>query len=669
MANFDLFTPKDLETINAQAAKSKQLLEPVPVINSKSINSELNSISKLVLEYFKDSKAELITDIDKLIDYIDHMIEAGEGSIDTETTGLDRQYDTIVGSSLYYPGGVEVYIPNKHMIPIFNEPQKNQLTYEQAGRQFQRLVDAKVKIIFANADFDLSMIYKDYGVDLVPAFYYDVLLAWRCLKENERDNSLKGLFNKYVLKGQGDPKHFTDFFSPTLFPYCDPAIAKYYAANDPKITYELYRWQLPFVTKDHKKCIKNNLQQISDLIWSVEFPLVGVCQKLHRTGVYLEQTVANHLDNKYDPIYASQLKKLHDMVQAVIDNPSYSSKTKRPFARSVDFNPASPKHVSFLCYNMLKLGDGKTKSTDKDILGSFGLPITDQILKCRSLLVLINTFVKKLPKTVGPDSRIHCQFKQIGADTGRMCIAEGSLISAPGGDKCIEDMEPGDYVYTYTESGKLSLNKVVKVWPTGHRSCVKLKWVSKHNKQNRGELICTSDHSIRTTEGWIMAKDLKPSHQIFSLHKNIDSEFCYLGPLFIDPSIVSMLSIEYLDNMYDVYDLEVEDTHNFIANELCVHNSSADPNMQNIPSKITDIRHMFRATPGYQETRDCESIDDKIDISLMSYEKVKTVTGDIAVHRLSVGDSVILLEDGKEVILNVKTISDTDYDGRVHITF
>ena len=41
--------------------------------------------------------------------------------------------------------------------------------------------------------------------------------------------------------------------------------------------------------------------------------------------------------------------------------------------------------------------------------------------------------------------------------------------------------------------------------------------------------------------------------------------------------------IEILDIKKDVYDIEVEDAHNFIANEICVHNSSSMPNWQNIP--------------------------------------------------------------------------------------
>ena len=52
-------------------------------------------------------------------------------------------------------------------------------------------------------------------------------------------------------------------------------------------------------------------------------------------------------------------------------------------------------------------------------------------MKVRSLSVLINTFVDKLPNSVARDGRIHGQFKQIGADTGRMSSAEPNLQNIP----------------------------------------------------------------------------------------------------------------------------------------------------------------------------------------------------------------------------------------------
>lgn len=47
-----------------------------------------------------------------------------------------------------------------------------------------------------------------------------------------------------------------------------------------------------------------------------------------------------------------------------------------------------------------------------------------------------------------------------------------------------------------------------------------------------------------------------------------------------------------------VYDLEIEDTHNFIAEELCVHNC-ASPNLQQV-NRGADFRSKFVAAPGYQ---------------------------------------------------------------------
>lgn len=51
--------------------------------------------------------------------------------------------------------------------------------------------------------------------------------------------------------------------------------------------------------------------------------------------------------------------------------------------------------------------------------------------------------------------------------------------------------------------------------------------------------------------------------------------------------------IEYIGKVVDVYDLTVEDCHNFIANEICVHNSR-DPNFQNIPTRDKEIKKLIR---------------------------------------------------------------------------
>lgn len=427
-----LFNSSQMARINEVAERTKQLNKEKPkAVRVSTVNAELNEMSKAVQEYFKDSKAILIRTKDQLHDYVTSCIEAGYAGIDTETTGLDRQNDWIVGASLYYPGGVECYIPMKHLVPIFESPYKGQLSYQEVSEEFKRMENSSIRLIFANADYDLAMIYKDLKVDFCDRFYYDVILAWRCLKENELHNDLKFLYNKYVLKGKGDPKRFSDFFSVKLFPFSDPEIAKLYAANDAKITYDLFKWQLPYVTESHPKCKKAHLEAISRLIWDLEMPMVKVCQNMHRTGMYIDKNVANALKKRYREDYNKEMKKLQDMVQEIIDNSTVSYSGKRPFTRGSDFNPGSPPQVKYLVYNLLQVPKGNSSGTGKEVLNEINLTVTNQILKVRSLSVLINTFVDKLPNSVARDGRIHGQFKQIGADTGRMSSAEPNLQNIP----------------------------------------------------------------------------------------------------------------------------------------------------------------------------------------------------------------------------------------------
>lgn len=434
-----LFSADDLAKINAAAQKSQTASEsakqkPSGKKAKKSmggITSELDRISEKVREYFDGSDAILITTEDDLHNYISDAIAAGYVGIDTETTGLDRVNDTIVGTSLYFPNGLEAYIPIKHISPIFETPYPNQLSYEVVGREYQRFVDAGTRMIFANADFDLGMIYKDLHVDMIPVTFYDVILAWRCIKENEKHNGLKELYSKYVLKGAGDPMKFKDFFTPELFPFCKPEIAALYAAHDAKITYELFMWQMQFLKKDNPQCKKRHLEAISDLIFGLEIPMISVCQNLHRRGVYLEKSAERMVKRNFLPKFDQSFEKLYEMIQAVLDDPNYSAKTKQPFRDARDFNPNSYIHVKWLVYDLMKLGDGKETGTNKEVLRTYNTPVTNQILLCRSYVTLRGMFVDKLSDFATADSRIHCTFKQIGADTGRMSSDSPNMQQIP----------------------------------------------------------------------------------------------------------------------------------------------------------------------------------------------------------------------------------------------
>lgn len=459
-----LFSPEQEAQINAVAAKSKEVLKPIQV--SKSITStqyEIEESTRKVLEYFKDSPAILITSVEQLHDYITEAIKSGYCAIDTETTGLDVMQDTIVGSSLYYPGGVECYIPNKHIIPIFETPYKNQLTYAEVGKEFQRFVDAGTKTIWYHADFDMAFLWKDYGVNMTPAFYYDCMLAWRCLKENEDAHGLKPTYNKYVLRGKGDPMKFSDFFTHKLYPYSRPEVAKLYAANDAKITYELFMWQLPYVTKTHPKCQKHHLERIADLVWNIEMPMERICATMHQTGVYLDLDTSAVLGARYHAMRDKEFAKLVPMIQPYMDQADSTTLRKSPFKTAETFNPNSNPQIEYLLNGIMQLGLESTKAKD---LEKLDLPIVKQLSKVRSIDTILGSFVDKLPNTLGTTGRVHSTFNSIGAD----CITGNSLLLTDKGYLPIKNLftgeEPnGDYSEDYVRV----INKDLKYEVASHK--------------------------------------------------------------------------------------------------------------------------------------------------------------------------------------------------------
>ena len=103
-----LFSKAQIAKINEIANKTIEPAKTSKSAVSKSVATDVAKMSETVIQYFQDSKAILIDSVDMLHEYVSQLLAAGIAGIDTETTGLDRINDTIVGVSLYYPGGLEL---------------------------------------------------------------------------------------------------------------------------------------------------------------------------------------------------------------------------------------------------------------------------------------------------------------------------------------------------------------------------------------------------------------------------------------------------------------------------------------------------------------------------------------------------------------------------------
>ena len=176
------------------------------------------------------------------------------------------------------------------------------------------------------------------------------------------------------------------------------------------------------------------------------------------------------------------------------------------------------------------------------------------------------------------------------------CLTGDSLIQTSQGLTRIDNPNlKGQQVLSYNETTQNWEYKKV------------LRWLDQGQKQTliiqttHRQIQCTSNHLIRTEQGWIAAKDLKQGMKILSpVKKDIQPQQKHTQektPLHFTTTPISQqkaaenglqtsnnipspqwnTNLETVESvraggLAKVYDLEVEENHNFIANGLCVHN-------------------------------------------------------------------------------------------------
>lgn len=147
-------------------------------------------------------------------------------------------------------------------------------------------------------------------------------------------------------------------------------------------------------------------------------------------------------------------------------------------------------------------------------------------------------------KNKNPSKQIDDLLKE---NNGFLCIEESQKISTLNGLKAIKDVSVGDLVYTTS-----GLEKVNKVFNNGIKGVYELK--TRH-----GSVVCTKDHKVLTENRWKEYQNIKLGEYVWQFRKN--DEF-YLS---------QVISKSYVGERR-VYDLEINNTHNFVAGGIVVHN-------------------------------------------------------------------------------------------------
>lgn len=440
--------PKDIKTMPVEkviAAKNISFGDKLSVVEE--------NVNK-VLGKYKDDMRCIYTRAD-FHDYITKAINNGIISIDTETIGTrtdikkpgtDPFTCKICGLCLYTPDEKSVYIPINHMDYNTNERLGNQLTEEDVTEELNRLVEAQTFNIFHNGKFDYMVLYYTCGVK-VPIIW-DTMIGSQLLNENEP----AGLKFQYRDKINPDQEKYDidKLFDLDKLGYYPTELFKLYAAQDAKMTYQLYEYQ----RKEFKK--KGN-EKLYKLFTDIEMPVVTVTAEMEMRGVAVDKEFSTRLSNKFHKkldelnlTIDNEMAKYADIISAWRTTPeanyqkTVGGKKQKSLSEKLSdpVQLSSPTQLGILLYDVLKvlkLGKDNKKSTDEAALLSIKdkLPLADMILQLREYEKYLGTYIDVLPTYCNPrDGRVHAHFNQMGREdrnvvTGRMSSSEPSLQVIP----------------------------------------------------------------------------------------------------------------------------------------------------------------------------------------------------------------------------------------------
>lgn len=391
------------------------------------------SMSERILGDVLD-RLELVTDLERFKEYTKKMAKFGMGSLDMETGGLDPMHDITAGLCLYFPGETGIYVPVGHISSFTHELVPGQLTKEEVAKQLKFLVRKKVKLVYHHAKFDLKAVYYGFGVDM-GAPYWDTQIGSTMLNENE-PHGLKVLHAKYVVGEENkELAKFNKLFGGIQIPQMPLDVAFMYSAYDPIQTWELFKFQEPYLTQGTTENIEFGLEKVAWLFREVETPFTYVLFKAERRGICINNEYLTSLRE----IYKDKLNDAQSDCNVIISkyrNELIDLKLANPDLKiDVDYvNMASDKQVAILLYDLfgLKSADKKKpRGTGEPAIHNMEHEIIEPLLRHRKYSKLITTYLT-MDKHVSPlDNRVHTSYKQNGARTGRISSVDPNLQNIP----------------------------------------------------------------------------------------------------------------------------------------------------------------------------------------------------------------------------------------------
>ncbi len=178
--------------------------------------------------------------------------------------------------------------------------------------------------------------------------------------------------------------------------------------------------------KEYKMSLDDILkeQQMFDLYDKVEKPLIHILQEMKRVGIQVDASYLQELSKTYHTQVDAIQKQIWEMA-------------------GEEFNISSPKQLGVVLYDKMKITQGSgvrikntaggAKSTKESELEKLAdtHPIIRKILEYREYSKLLNTYIDVLPTLIDDAGRVHPEYIQTGAVTGRLACENPNIQNIP----------------------------------------------------------------------------------------------------------------------------------------------------------------------------------------------------------------------------------------------
>ena len=385
-----------------------RLPEPEPTIDSAGQPVQPALFPEVVRSPFPTDGHPLIVDTPEALTKLLHHLDRAERlAFDVETDSIDQHRARLVGLALAWGATPQeaAYIPVAHK----GAPA---LPWETLRKALAPYWDHRMSLYVAhNAKYDLTVLER-HGLTFRGTLADTMIMAW-LINPSRRRLGLKELaFTELGLEMKDITELIGKGKAQITMDRVSVAEVAPYAAMDVMVTWQLYEHLLSQLRE----------RDLESLFWDVEMPLVPVLMAMERHGVLIDVEFLADLSKQLT-------QRLLDIEEEIYRLVGYR------------FNINSTQQLSDVLFGSLGLpavGLRKTKSghysTSASVLEKLRgrHPVVDLVLEQRQLQKLLSTYINALPRMVNPETgRVHTDFNQTGAETGRLASNSPNLQNIP----------------------------------------------------------------------------------------------------------------------------------------------------------------------------------------------------------------------------------------------